>query len=197
MAVGDPWKALSVAEVAALLDGLPIRWWVAGGWAIDLFVGAPTRDHDDLDVAVLRPDQLAVQSHLDGWDLRVAHHGRLTPWAPGRPLAPDEHGIWARPDPASPWRLELLIDEVVGGRWAYRRNPAVRLPLERLGRRTATGVPYLRPEVVLLYKSRQPREPDECDARVAVPRLSAPERAWLAAAIAADTPDHHWLAMLV
>jgi hypothetical protein len=197
MAVGDPWKALSVAEVAALLDGMPIRWWVAGGWAIDLFVGAPTRDHDDLDVAVLRPDQLAVQSHLDGWDLRVAHHGRLTPWAPGRPLAPDEHGIWARPDPASPWRLELLIDEVVGGRWAYRRNPAVRLPLERLGRRTATGVPYLRPEVVLLYKSRQPREPDECDARVAVPRLSAPERAWLAAAIAADTPDHHWLAMLV
>jgi hypothetical protein len=197
MAVGDPWKALSVAEVAALLDGMPIRWWVAGGWAIDLFVGAPTRDHDDLDVAVLRPDQLAVQSHLDGWDLRVAHHGRLTPWAPGRPLAPDEHGIWARPDPASPWRLELLIDEVVGGRWAYRRNPAVRLPRERLGRRTATGVPYLRPEVVLLYKSRQPREPDECDARVAVPRLSAPERAWLAAAIAADTPDHHWLAMLV
>ena len=197
MAVGDPWKALSVAEVAALLDGMPIRWWVAGGWAIDLFVGAPTRDHDDLDVAVLRPDQLAVQSHLDGWDLRVAHHGRLTPWAPGRPLAPDEHGIWARPDPASPWRLELLIDEVVGGRWAYRRNPAVRLPLERLGRRTATGVPYLRPEVVLLYKSRQPREPDECDARVAVPRLSAPERAWLAAAIAAETPDHHWLALLV
>src|SRR4029453_10494238 len=124
-------------------------------------------------------------------------------------------------------------DEVVDGQWAYRRNPGVRLPLERLGRRTATrgprpgpgggvlfkrrgarrtrgvrlprerrgrrtatGLPYLRPEVVLLYKSRRPREPDEHDARVAVPRLSGPERAWLAAAIAADVPDHYWLPLL-
>src|SRR5215208_1996881 len=164
MSVGDPWQPLSVAEAAAL-DGMPVPWWIAGGWAIDLFVGGSTRDHDDVDVAVLRPDQLAVQSHLDGWDLRVAHHGRLAPWVPGRPLAPDEHGIWARPGPASPWRLELLIDEVVDGQWAYRRNPGVRLPPERLGRRTATGLPYLRPEVVLLYKSRRPREPDEHDAR--------------------------------
>jgi hypothetical protein len=196
MSVGAPWKPFSVAELAALFDGMPVRWWVAGGWAIDLFVGASTRDHDDVDVAVLRPDQLAVQSHLDGWDLRIAHHGRLTPWVPGRPLAPDEHGIWARPGPASPWRLELLIDDVVDGQWAYRRNPGVRLPPERLGRRTATGLPYLRPEVVLLYKSRRPREPDEHDARVAVPRLSGPERAWLAAAIAADAPGHHWLPLL-
>jgi hypothetical protein len=196
MAIDDPWQPLSLAEVAGLLDGMPVRWWVAGGWAVDLFVGASTRDHDDVDVAVLRPDQLAVQRHLDGWDLRVAHHGRLAAWATGRPLASDEHGIWARPDPASPWRLELLVDDVVDGQWAYRRNPGVRLPLERLGRRTATGVPYLRPEVVLLYKSRQPREPDEHDARAAIPRLSGPGRAWLAAAIAADAPGHHWLPLL-
>jgi hypothetical protein len=196
MAVGDPWQPLSVAEVTVLLDGMPARWWIAGGWAIDLFAGASTRDHDDVDVAVLRPDQAAVQAHLDGWDLRVARDGRLVPWAPGRPLAPDEHGIWARPDPASPWRLELLVDEVVDGQWAYRRNLAVRLPLVRLGRETAEGVPYLCPEVVLLYKSRRPRAADEHDARVAIPRLSGAERSWLAAAIAADAPDHHWLPLL-
>jgi hypothetical protein len=69
-----------------------------------------------------------VQAHLDGWDLRIAHDGRLTRWAPGRLLAPHEHGIWARPNPASSRRLEFLVD-VVDGQWMYRRNPAVRLPL--------------------------------------------------------------------
>jgi hypothetical protein len=196
MTVGDPWQAFTLDQVAAVLDGLPVRWWIAGGWAVDLFVGAPTREHDDVDVAVLRPDQLTVQAHLGGWDLRVAHQGRLTRWAPGRRLAAHEHGIWARPDPASPWRLELLVDDVVGDQWVYRRNPAVRLPLARLGRTTAAGLPYLRPEVVLLHKSRRPRAADEHDARVAIPRLSGPGRAWLAAAIAADAPDHHWLARL-
>jgi hypothetical protein len=196
MAISDPWQPLSIEEVAMVLDGLPVRWWIAGGRAIDLFVGTSTRHHRDVDVAVLRPDQLAVQAHLDGWDLRIAHDGRLTRWTPGQLLAPHEHGIWARPNPASPWRFELLVDDVIDGQWAYRGNPVVRLPLEQLGRTTATGLPYLRPEVVLLYKARQPRAFDEHDAAVAIPRLSGSERAWLAVAIAKDRPEHHWLPLL-
>lgn len=196
MAIGDPWQAFSVDEVAQLLDGLPVRWWIAGGQAIDQFVGSSTRHHQDVDFAVLRPDQLTLQAHLDGWDLRIAHDGRLTRWAPGRLLPPREHGIWARPNPASPWRLEFLVDDVIDGQWVYRRNPAVRRRLDRLGRRTATGLPYLSPEVVLLYKAKRPRTPDEHDASVAIPRLSRSERAWLAAAIAKDMPDHHWLPLL-
>jgi hypothetical protein len=196
MAISDPWQPLSIDEAAALLDGLPVRWWIAGGQAIDLFVDSSTREHQDLDVAVLRPDQLTVQAHLDGWDLRVAHDDHLTHSAPGQPLAPHEHGIWARPNPASPWRLEFLVDDVIDGQWAYRRNPAVRLPVDRLGRTTATGLPYLRPEVVLLYKAKRPRASDEHDAAVAIQLLSRSERAWLAAAIAKDMPDHEWLSLL-
>jgi hypothetical protein len=196
IAISYPWQPLSIEEVATLFDGLPVRWWIAGGHAIDLFVGSSTRDHQDVDVAVLRPDQLAVQAHLDSWDLRVAHDGRLTRWVTEQLLGSHEHGIWARPNPASAWRLELLVDDVIDGQWAYRRDPAVRLPLEQLGRTTATGLPYLRPEVVLLYKAKQPRGPDEHDATVAIPRLSASERAWLATAIAKDGPEHHWLPLL-
>jgi hypothetical protein len=196
MTLGDPWQAYSVDEVAVLLERLPVRWWVAGGWAVDLFVGEPGREHHDVDVAVLRPDQLTVQGCLEGWDLRVAHGGRLTRWAGGRWLADHEHEVWGRPEPASPWRLEVLVDNQDRDQWVYRRNPAVRLPLGRLGRRTAAGVPYLRPEVVLLYKAKGPQAHDEHHARVAIPRLSRSGRAWLAAAIAADMPGHPWLPLL-
>jgi hypothetical protein len=196
MAIADPWQPLSVEDVATLLEGLPVRWWIASGWAIDLFLGDATRKHQDVDVAVLRPDQLAVQAHLDGWDLRVAHNGHLSPWARGRLLGAHEHSIWARTSPASPWQLEFLMDDVDGNQWVYRRNRAVRLPLDDLGRTTARGIPYLRPEVVLLYKAKQPRATDEQDARAVIPRLSSTQRAWLAEVIAQHVPDHHWLQLL-
>jgi hypothetical protein len=38
--------------------------WSAGGWALDLFVGAQSRPHDDLDVRILRRDVLEVLSTL-------------------------------------------------------------------------------------------------------------------------------------
>ena len=73
----------------------------------------------------------------------------------------------------------------------FRRNPAVRLPLERLGRTTSTGVPYLRLEVVLLYKSNSPEEYGE-DFHNAAPALSAEARAWLKAALDKVSPGHAW-----
>jgi hypothetical protein len=36
-------------------------WWVAGGGAIDLCIDANPRAHHDIDIAVLRRDQLDLQ----------------------------------------------------------------------------------------------------------------------------------------
>lgn len=33
------WEPLSPAENAIELGGVPCRWWIAGGWAIDLHLG--------------------------------------------------------------------------------------------------------------------------------------------------------------
>lgn len=63
------WEPLTPAEVAGELRGLPCRWWIAGGWAIDLHLGRQSRAHADVDVLFLRADQLSVQRHLTGWDL--------------------------------------------------------------------------------------------------------------------------------
>jgi hypothetical protein len=46
--------------VAALLAGIDSPWWIAGGWALDLFIGDQTRAHEDLDVGILRRDVIDV-----------------------------------------------------------------------------------------------------------------------------------------
>jgi len=175
------------------------RWWIAGGWAIDLWLGRQSRPHVDLDVAVLRSDQYQVQQHLQhrGWDLRVAvAPGVLAPWEAGQPLGPGTHAAWCRPGPSSRWAFELLFNDDDGDDWLFRRDHRIRRPLRQLGMTTPSGIPHLRPEVVLLYKAKQQRPSDQADLRVALPRLSLAGREWLADAIDLVHPDHPWTALL-
>src|SRR5579871_6610947 len=39
MAAG-PWRATHPREARACLTAVTHRWWIAGGWALDLFLGA-------------------------------------------------------------------------------------------------------------------------------------------------------------
>ncbi len=45
----DAWHPSDVARHLASVDG---TWYVTAGWALDLFQGRQTRDHDDIEVAV-------------------------------------------------------------------------------------------------------------------------------------------------
>jgi hypothetical protein len=179
------WEPLRPQDVARLLAGLDAPWWIAGGWALDLFLGAETREHDDIDVALLRRDQLALYGWLRGWDLRYATPDRtLEPWD-GRYLEPPIHAIWARRsrDATAPWACEFLLDEERNGRWIYRRDPAITRSLDDLGG-LSDGVPFLCPEVVLLYKSKNPTAQDEADFDLVLPHLSPSGRRWLRQALA-------------
>jgi hypothetical protein len=187
------------ADGACLFHTLQPPWWVAGGWAIDLFLGKPTRPHVDLDVAALRTDQLAIQHYLRtrGWDLQmVVEPGVLRPWPDGEVLDASRHAVWCRPRPDAPWAFELLLNDAEGGTWLFRRDHRLRLPLNAMGRRSLTRIPYLIPEVVLLYKAKARRPTDETDLRMVLPHLSLPSRRWLSAAIARVHPGHPWCAML-
>ena len=176
------------------MRGYDRRWWVGGGWAIDLFLGRTTREHDDVDVVVLRDEQQLVRAHFAGWDLQVAHQGTLRQWH-GERLELPIHVIWCRPDPGSPWQLELLLMEVAAGRWHYRRDPQITLELERVGL-VRNGIPYLVPEIPLLYKSKEPRERDEADLAAVLDELPEERRAWLAEALRIQDPAHPWLSRL-
>lgn len=62
----DVWQPWQPHEVAELFSALTVPWWIAGGWAIDLYIGTQTREHDDIDVQILRRDQQAVRAILHG-----------------------------------------------------------------------------------------------------------------------------------
>jgi hypothetical protein len=57
----DPWHP---DDVAAQLAGVSANWCVAGGWALDLWLGRGTRNHHDLEIAIPRPDFAAVRVAL-------------------------------------------------------------------------------------------------------------------------------------
>jgi aminoglycoside-2''-adenylyltransferase len=184
------------ADAKALFDER-LPWWVAGGWAIDLAVGQQTRPHDDLDIAVLRRDQPALVSVLDGWDVRSATEpGVLERWDLSKTVPSELHALWCRPGEDEDWAFEILLNDAEGDDWLFRRNKAVRLPLGQTGRVSADGVPFLAPEVVLLFKAKNVRDRDELDLQQALPVLSAKERTWLRDAIALVHPGHPWNARL-
>jgi hypothetical protein len=182
------WEPLRLDEAAALMSGFPGPWWVVAGWAIELHVGRRVREHSDVDLLVLRDDQAAIRSQLPGWEVQVAHGGRLEPWPDGLHLELPRSGLWARSDPDGPWQLQFLLAERDGDTWWFRRDPGIRLPIAEIGLRSPSGIPYLRPELTLLFKSRDPRERDEADFDAVLPLLDATARARLAAWLPADHP---------
>jgi hypothetical protein len=162
--MGDP------SEVAELLRDFPARWWITAGWAIELFVGQRVRDHKDVDVLVLRSEQLAIQEHFPDWELRIAHEGKFERWPLGERIELPRHNVWAQHG------LQFLLGEDNDGVWYYRRDPRIAMSVDELGLVSADGIPYVRPEIVLLFKSKAPEPHDEADLEAVLPALDAEGR---------------------
>lgn len=167
---------LPLDDAVALFDGAPFRWWICGGIALDLHLGTSWRAHGDLDVGIARDDARALFQWLAGWDLHIAAGGRLAPWD-GRPLdtASNENNVWVRPSPAEPWVIDVTVGSGTPDAWIYRRDPAITRPWDDAVLRSPDGVPYLAPEIQLLFKSKNHRPKDEVDAARVIPHLD-PDR---------------------
>jgi hypothetical protein len=190
------WEPLTPQEVAERLRGSGFPWWIAGGWALDLFLGRQTRAHTDVEIAIFRGDEDKLRAHLKGWDFVIAEKGNLTPLGENEPLPPTAHEIWSREKGRETWQLEVLIEQRAGSRWTYRRNADIGALSTDIGRSTAEGIPYIRPEIQLLYKSKGARASDETDLLTVLPRLDAAQRATLFAWLSTTEPAHRWLERL-
>jgi hypothetical protein len=203
MAEADPYA--EPLRVTALMSGFDRPWFVAGGWAIDLFLGRIRRQHKDLDFTIFRRNQLALQKHLAGFDLKkiVGPDGGeyADPWHQGEWLELPIHQIWIELGPDGWPTLEALLSETEDDEWWWRKNPQVRRPLSLFGKISPIGVPYLSPEIVLLHKSRHmldanPPRNDQVDFDDTVDLLDLDGRTWLRNTLETYYPGHPWIPRL-
>jgi hypothetical protein len=190
-----PWRAFSPDEVRELLDGCGFKWWVAGGWAMEA-AGAASRHHDDTDIVVLRRDVAQIRAWLSGFHLWQADSGAIRPLLPSRQMPVESHQLWMRKDSSGPWLLDLLVSPSEGDDWISRRDPRIRRPLDDIGWADPDGVPYLKPEIVLLFKAKQTRAKDEQDFASIKDRLAPEASSFLTASLTIAHPDHAWLKSL-
>ena len=183
------------------MSSLSVPWWIAGGWALDLFLGRQTRDHEDIDVQILRHDQQVVRAAFAGWELQEAlprprsEDWPFRAWGDGEDLDPRIHDIWCRPGPGEPWRVQLMVADSDGDDWLYRRDPRLRRSVSSIGCWSDDGLPYIAPEIQLLYKAKRPtRDKDERDFIRVAAHLGPARRQWLRAALALVQPGHPWAA---
>lgn len=106
------------------------------------------------------------------------------------------HQTWVCEPESGVFRLDVMSEPAHGNEWVFRRDERIRLPYCEVIERTDDGIPYGRPEIILLFKAKHVRPKDEADFRAVLPRLEAARRAWLADALELAHPGHAWLAQL-
>ncbi|WP_026690490.1 nucleotidyltransferase domain-containing protein [Alteribacter aurantiacus] len=191
------WKPLPIEDIQQLFKTLSIPWWIAGGWALDLYVGAKTRDHDDIDVVIVRDDVHKLNAALtERWELYKAVKGELTLWERNEVLPSYFDNLWVKRIGSDTWNFQVMIVDTHGGDWLYKRKKTITRPIEEIGLQTAEGVPYLRPEIQLLYKggSSHIREKDVFDLETLLPIMSKREINWLKDSLNDQFPEgHDWI----
>jgi hypothetical protein len=191
---GPPWDAWRPPEVAERLRGVDVPWCVAAGWALDLFRGATTREHEDLEIAVPSGGFGQVRAALAEFDVEVIGSGRR--WPLDSPAFNVMTQTWVREPGGGVYRLDIFREPHDGDTWICRRDPSIRLPYDQIIVTSPDGIPYLVPEIVLLFKARHARPKDDADFAGALPLLDPARRAWLVAALTRAHPGHRWLSAL-
>lgn len=220
-------------ELTTLMASINVPWAVCGGDAIDLFMGRQTRFHKDIDVAALWDDrEKIIQGFLDAhWRVFEPDGGLLREICSLGEDLRTEDNLWCiRPETVSYTivrhhdnyyeistdrenqdildYVEVLFNRVMNGQFLYKRNPSI--CLDNYLYHSESGIPYLAPEMVLLYKSifvRYTNSPEEThrimvenyrhDFDVAVEKMTKEQRQWLENALLCSYPHgHEWIGEL-
>lgn len=182
-------------SINSLMTGFDRTWFFVGGWAIDLFVGKETRVHQDLEFAIFRKDQIYLKEYLEGWEFKRVIKGEFHSWE-NEFLELPIHEIHAS-KVLNGDNIEILLNETKENDWTFRRDLRISCPISSVWSITKTGIPYLKPEIVLLYKAKNTREKDHQDFVTVKDYLEDDQKKWLRDALEIHEPEHIWLQFLI
>jgi hypothetical protein len=183
------------SAVARRLSGIDTPWCVAAGWALDLFRGGQTRTHGDIEIAVPAADFPEVRRRFTGYVFDAVGDGRIWEDAAAEALAAT-HQTWLRDAATGDYLLDVFREPHDGRTWICRHDETIRLPYSEIIHHTRDGIPYLAPELVLLFKAKHARRKDQVDFDETVPLMTAAQRKTLGELLTHARPGHRWLAHL-
>ncbi|WP_405965301.1 hypothetical protein OG713_40155 [Streptomyces sp. NBC_00723] len=188
----DAWAPERAAE---RLAGVGAPWCIAAGWALDLFRGAPSRPHGDLEIAVPAAAFPEIRDRFPEYTWDAVGSGRVWAGAGAEALAAT-YQTWLRDPVSGQFLFDVFREPHEGMTWVCRRDESLRLPYDVIIERTADGIPYLIPELVLLFKAKAPRPKDQADFDEVLPLLGRARRDRLAEWLDRVHPGHPWPAEL-
>jgi hypothetical protein len=191
--VDVPWQPWTPLAVADRLSAVRVPWGVAGGWAVDLFRGSETRAHEDLEIAVPLASFPTVEAALTELTFDVIGSARR--WPVGSPAYDVLHQTWGRRGDGV-YVVDVFREPHDGDTWICRRDPSLRRPYKEVYARTDDGIPYVVPEIVLLFKAKRDAPKDRHDLAGALPLMRKDQLHWLRAALDQVHPGHLWLKRL-
>lgn len=174
------------------MERVGVWWAVAGGWAIDLWLGEQTRNHHDIEVVVRRRDQRQLHASLSAdFELFALDPpgGGWRPWG-GAPIDAPAFQLQAR---STSGEFDVFTEAVDGTRWHFRRDDRITRAADELVIRTTAGIPIVRPEIQLLYMANSTALKNQRDFELARPHLSPEAATWLKDALQITLPEHRWL----
>lgn len=182
------------------MAGFPRAWYLAGGWALAIYIRRVLRPREEVEIAVFREDQDALRAHLAGWEFEKVippeKGGGRTPWGEEERLDGRVWELHASRPAGDPARLRIRVMELKEGTWRFRRDSRVTRPLAEIGLVGCEGMPILAPEVALLCGAEAGRPEDDEDFKNTREVMGPDRRRWLATALAKAHPGHPWLEAL-
>ncbi len=168
-------------RVAGIMSKFGFSWFIAGGWALDLFLNRETRVHDDIEIGIYRKNQMQLyrffgkdKKYYINNKSRIGKHEKLE-WKKEYLRSPI-HELYVE---RGGFELEILLNEADDTGWVYRRNEKIRLDGQKAVRFTEDRIPYLSPEIVALYKTGEMRGKDIVDISNALAAMTESQKTWL------------------
>lgn len=185
------WAGWTPSEVAHRLSQVTAPWYIAAGWALDLFTGSESRKHADIEIGVPHDRFDHIVAALPEFEWDVVDDGRLWPY-PKR--ADQTHQTWLRDPTTGYYHLDVFREPRTDDhRWTCRRDPELTLTYDELILHTREGIPYVIPEVALLFKAKYARAKDEQDFHRVIPMLHGDRLTQLSKWLTRIHPGHPWI----
>ena len=96
----DAWSPFHPSELAQRLEHISRPWCIVGGRALDLWHGHETREHEDIEVTVLRGDVSLFRQALSDLEFYATGSGMVDYLPDGQEPPADIFQIWCQ-DPAA------------------------------------------------------------------------------------------------